>query len=54
MIKKEYKQPSMKVVEIDSNDIICTSTSTMSLYDDEVDEEQKPDDYRSSIWGTQW
>lgn len=54
MNKKEYKQPSMKVIYIENADLICTSTTTMSLFDDEVDEEQKPDDYRSSLWGSQW
>lgn len=57
MNKKEYKQPSMKVIKLDSNDIICGSPgdpSPMSLFDKEVDEDQKPDDYRSDIWGKQW
>lgn len=54
MNKKEYKQPSMKVVYIENADLISTSTTTMSLFDDEVDEDQAPSDERSSIWGTQW
>lgn len=29
--KKAYQQPRMKVVEIDSSDIICTSTSGQDL-----------------------
>lgn len=54
MNKKTYKQPSMKVIEVESLDIICTSTTTLNLFNYEVDEEQKPDDYRSSLWGSQW
>lgn len=54
MNKKTYKQPSMKVIYIENADIICTSTTTLNLFDDEVDEDQNPHDYRSSLWGTQW
>lgn len=53
MNKKEYKQPSMKVVYIENADLISTSTTTMSLFDDEVDDSQQGDP-PSSIWGTQW
>lgn len=56
MNKKEYKKPSLKVIEIDSNDIICTSgPSTMSLNEDVGDygEDERPDVSRD-IWGTQW
>lgn len=31
MKKKTYKQPDMKVVELDDADIICTSTPTNGL-----------------------
>lgn len=57
MNKKEYKQPSMKVIEIDSNDIICGSPgdpSRMRLLDEEVQDAQKPASVSSDIWGTQW
>lgn len=56
MNKKEYKQPSLKVIEIDSNDIICGSPgdpSPMSLYDDYIDEEPQGG-VSSDIWGKQW
>lgn len=54
MNKKEYKKPSMKVVEIDSNDIICTSgISTMSLNED-VGEYEESSGVSRDIWGTQW
>lgn len=57
MNKKEYKKPSMKVIELDSNDIICGSPgdpSRMSLYEEHIDENQAPSDERSIIWGIQW
>lgn len=39
MKKKTYKQPEMKVVELEQADIICTSGdfSTPTLYKDEED-----------------
>lgn len=43
----------MKVIYIENAGLICTSTTTMSLFDEEVDD-QAPSDERSSIWGTQW
>lgn len=55
--KKAYQQPRMKVVEIDSSDIICTSPgepSRMRLLNEEVREEQKPESVSNDIWGTKW
>lgn len=57
MNKKTYKQPSLKVIQLDSNDIICTSPgepSRMRLLNEEVREEQKPESVSNDIWGTQW
>lgn len=56
MNKKEYKQPSLKVIKIDSNDIICTSPgdpSPMNLFDEEVDDSLQGST-SSDIWGKQW
>lgn len=56
MNKKEYKQPSMKVVQLDNADLICTSPgepSRMTLYEEEVNDRQQGS-APSSIWGTQW
>lgn len=39
-MKKEYKKPSIKVVELESIDIICTSPDTptpTSLWDEDAD-----------------
>lgn len=52
MNKKEYTQPSTKVVNIDSADIICTSTSTMSLDFGDPEEDDVPlVDSKGFIWG---
>lgn len=56
MNKKAYIKPSLKVVQLDNTDIICTSgPSTMSLNEDVGDygEDERPDVSRD-IWGTQW
>ncbi len=56
MNKKEYKKPSMKVIEINSNDIICGSPgepTTFSITNDYVDDDQQGST-SSDIWGKQW
>lgn len=58
MNKKIYKQPSMKVKEIDRNHIICGSPggpTPMSLNEDvgEYGEDERPTVSRD-IWGSQW
>lgn len=50
MYKKEYKQPQIKVVNLDSSDIICTSTEILGRGRVEEDDTPTPD--RSGfIWG---
>lgn len=54
MNKKEYKKPSLKVIQLDSTDIICTSGYfTMSLNDD-VGEYDEGSGVSQDFWGTQW
>lgn len=56
MNKKTYKQPSLKVVQLDNTYIICTSgPSTMSLNEDVGDygDDERPGVSRD-IWGTPW
>ncbi len=37
--KKAYQQPAMKVVEIDSSDIICTSTEGYGINQHNLDDD---------------
>lgn len=55
MIKKIYKQPSLKVIELDGNAILAGSNEpqTLSITDDYVDEEPQGG-VPSDIWGKQW
>lgn len=58
MNKKTYNKPLMKVVDLDSNELICGSIdgnepSTFQIIDDYVDEEPQGG-VSSDIWGSQW
>lgn len=55
MNKKIYKQPSLKVIELDGNAILAGSNepSAISITDDYVDEEPQGG-VPSDIWGKQW
>lgn len=55
MNKKEYKKPSMKVIQLLNTDIICGSPTTMSLNEDVGDygEDERLGVSRD-IWGSQW
>lgn len=55
MAKKIYKQPSLKVIELDYADIIATSTGiqTFSLIDEDIDDSQQ-NSISDDIWGKQW
>lgn len=57
MIKKIYKQPSLKVIELDGNAILAGSNepSALNINEDvgEYGEDERPGVSRD-IWGTQW
>lgn len=57
MNKKTYKQPQLKVVQLDNSDIICASPDPrgLSINEDvgDYEEEERPDVSRD-IWGNQW
>lgn len=54
MKKKTYIHPSMKVIQLESNDIICTSgISTMSINED-VGGYDEGSGVSQDIWGKQW
>lgn len=56
MNKKIYMQPSMKVIELETTDIICTSGFSARKFDEEVEDYDAAD--RGGVsrnkWGTQW
>lgn len=57
MIKKEYNKPTLKVVQLDNTDIICTSARSFSINNDEVQdygEEEEHQGVSRDIWGSQW
>ena len=54
MYKKEYKQPQIKVVNLDSSDIICTSTEILGrgrVVVEEEDDDTPTPDRSGFIWG---
>lgn len=58
MNKKTYKQPSMKVVQLENTDLICMSPgapSTFSIHEaiDNYDDHEHEIE-TSDIWGKQW
>ena len=54
MNKKIYNQPSMKVIELESNDILAGSDPTpKKIFDDPVEEYQGEGEAPSG-WGVQW
>lgn len=57
MKKKQYKQPYLQVIELDAEDPITGSTgssSQMSLFNEKVDDQKRPEYISDYIWGTQW
>lgn len=55
MNKKIYETPSIKVINLENTDIICTSPKGFSLNEDAGDygEDERPGVSRE-IWGSQW
>lgn len=58
MNKKIYNQPSMKVIELEGNDILAGSNipSAFNLNDDQVDnyDDHEHEVETRDVWGTQW
>lgn len=56
MNKKTYKQPSLKVVQLDNTDIICTSLTGFRINENEVDfyDDHDHEIDTRDVWGSQW
>lgn len=56
MNKKTYKKPTMKVIELEDNAILAGSNEpqTLNIYNEEVNDAQRPSTVSEKQWGTPW